>query len=302
MAAERIVWYRHPIYAWKHRVRATKKVSRSTGGNIFVFLFLLIFGCFMAFPFLYAILQSFKPMNELFLFPPRFYVSNPTLDNYVMLTQQANSLWIPFTRYLFNSAFVTVCATVGQVFVCSMGAFVLSKGRIKGKNFIFTIVVTMLLFTGETTMIPRYVIMSWMHIIDTYLAIILPAIGAPMGLFLMKQFMQDGIPDSLLESARLDGASPMRIYWSVAMPIAKPVWLTMIIFAFQGIWSQEGLEFIYDESIKMLPTLFRQISAAGIARAGVAAAAAVVLMIPPIVVFITSQSKVIDTMAYSGIK
>ena len=114
--------------------------------------------------------------------------------------------------------------------------------------------------------------------------------------------MQDGIPDSLLESARLDGASPMRIYWSVAMPIAKPVWLTMIIFAFQGIWSQEGLEFIYDESIKMLPTLFRQISAAGIARAGVAAAAAVVLMIPPIVVFITSQSKVIDTMAYSGIK
>ena len=284
------------------RVRASRRVSRSTAGNVLIFLMLLLVGCFMVLPFVYAIMQSLKPMSELFLFPPRFFVTSPTLDNYYMLTQQVNSTWIPFTRYLFNSVFVTACATAGQVFLCSMGAFVLSKGRIKGRNLIFSLIVTMLLFTGDTTSIPRYLIMSFLGIIDTYAAVILPSLGAPLGLFLMKQFMENGIPNSLLESARLDGASPLRTYWSIVMPIAKPVWLTLIIFSFQSIWGQEGLEYIYDESIKMLPTLFRQISAGGIARAGVAAAAAVVMMIPPIAVFVASQSKVLDTMAYSGIK
>ncbi|MDD4413132.1 MAG: carbohydrate ABC transporter permease [Oscillospiraceae bacterium] len=282
-------------------IRPTPRVSRSVSGNILIFLLLALVGCFMVLPFVYSILQSFKPMNELFLFPPRFYVTSPTWNNYFMLTQQVNSTWVPFTRYLFNSIFVTICATVGQVFFCSMGAFVLSKGRIRNRNFIFSVIVTMLLFTGETTTIPRYLIMSFLGIINTYLAIILPALATPLGLFLMKQFM-DGIPNSLLESARMDGASPLRTYWSIVMPIARPVWLTLTIFSFQTIWSQEGLEYIYNESIKMLPTLFRQISAGGIARAGVAAAAAVVMVIPPITVFIVSQSKVIDTMAYSGIK
>ena len=283
------------------KVHASRRVNRSSGGSVFVFLILAVFGIFMGFPFFYAIVQSLKPMNELFLFPPRFSVHTPTINNYYMLTQQLNSLWVPFTRYLFNSLFVTVSATVLQVFVCSMGAYVLSKGSIRGRGTLFALIVTMLLFTGDTTAIPRYVIMSRMGIIDTYLAIILPAIGAPLGLFLMKQYMES-IPDSLIESARIDGASPFRTYLSVVMPMSRPVWLTLVIFSFQGIWSQEGLDFIFNESIKMLPTLFRQISTGGIARTGVAAAAAVVLMVPPIAVFVVSQNKVIDTMAHSGIK
>lgn len=284
------------------RVTPTRRVNRSFGGTTAIFLMLVLVGCFMGLPFFYAIIQSIKPMNELFLFPPRFYVKAPTLVNYFMLTQQVNNLWVPFTRYLFNSVFVTVVSTLGQVFICSMAAYVLSKGTIKRLGALYTLVVTMLLFIGDATSIARYMIMSWMNILNTYLAIILPALASPLGLFLMKQFMQEGIPNSLVESARIDGASSFRIYWSIAMPVARPVWMTMIIFAFQTIWSQEGLEYIYDESLKMLPTLFRQISAGGIARAGVAAAAAVVLMIPPILVFVFSQSKVIDTMAYSGIK
>lgn len=284
------------------RIAPTRKVSRSFGGTAAIFLMLVLVGCFMGLPFFYAILQSLKPMNELFLFPPRFYVKAPTLLNYFMLTQQVNNLWVPFTRYVFNSVFVTVAATAGQVFICSMAAYVLSKGTLRGRNALYALVVTMLLFIGDATSIARYMIMSWMNILNSYYAIILPSLASPLGLFLMKQFMQDGIPNSLVESARIDGASSFRIYWSIAMPVARPVQMTMIIFAFQTIWSQEGLEYIYDESLKMLPTLFRQISAGGIARAGVAAAAAVILMIPPILVFVTSQNKVIDTMAYSGIK
>lgn len=285
-----------------HRLVPTRKVNRSLWGTIAIFILLSVVGCFMGLPFFYSIIQSLKPMNELFLFPPRFYVKSPTLLNFFMLTQQVNNMWVPFSRYLFNSLFVTITSTVGQVLFCSMAAYILSKGTIKGIKWMNTLVVTMLLFIGDATSIARYMIMSWINILDTYLAIILPALASPLGLFLMKQFMQDGVPNSLVESARIDGASPFRIYWSVAMPIARPVWMTMIIFAFQTIWSQEGLEYIYNESLKMLPTLFRQISAGGIARAGVAAAAAVILIIPPIFVFVVSQNKVIDTMAYSGIK
>lgn len=291
-----------PAALQKKRGTAARKVSRSTGGTVAIFALLILVGFFMGLPFYYAIIQSIKPMNELFLFPPRFYVKEPTLVNFYMLTQQVNNMWVPFTRYLFNSVFVTAVATSGQVILCSMAAFVLSKGSIRGRNFIHTLVVTMLLFIGDATSIARYMIMSFMGVLNSYWAIILPALASPLGLFLMKQFMQEGIPNSLVESARIDGASTFRIYRSVAMPVARPVWMTMIIFAFQTIWSQEGLEYIYDEALKMLPTLFRQISAGGLARAGVAAAAAVVLMIPPIAVFVTSQSKVIDTMAYSGIK
>jgi len=281
---------------------AAKKVNRGTAGNILTLAILLLVAAFMAMPFLYTVMQALKPMNELFIFPPRFFVKNPTLDNFYMLTQQLNNLWVPFTRYLFNSVFVTAVTTVLQIFACSMGAYVLSKGSIKYKNAIFSVIVLTLLFAGDTTAIPRYVIMSYAKIIDTYLAIILPAIAAPLGLFLMKQYIQDGIPDSIIESAKIDGAGSFKIYRSIVMPMCRPVWMTMIIFCFQSVWSQEGLEFIYSEPIKMLPTLFRQISAGGIARAGVSAAAAFIIIVPPITVFIIAQSKVMETMAHSGVK
>lgn len=281
--------------------RAGKHASRSRAGNVAVALMLILVACFMGLPLLYAVMQSLKPMEEIFLFPPRFFVRNPTLDNFYLLTQYTNNLWVPFERYLFNSIAYTAVATIAQIFVCSMAAFVLSKGTLRFRNALFGLVVTTLLFSYDVTAIPSYVVMSGLGLIDTVFAIILPAIAMPMGLFLMKQNM-DVVPDALLEAARVDGASPMRIYASIVMPMVKPAWLTLVIFAFQQIWSREGLEFIYSEQLKVLPTVFRQISAGGIARAGVGAAAAVILMLPPIVTFIISQSKVIETMAHSGIK
>ncbi len=284
------------------RGRTGRRVTRSLGGDTGVLLLLVLVGAFMGLPFVYAIMQSLKPMEELFIFPPRFFVRSPTIENFYLLTQYAGNTWVPFSRYLFNSLFVTVTATAGQVLLCSMGAYVLAKGRIRGRKTVFAIVVTTLLFAYDVTAIPNYVIMSGLRLVNTYGALVVPAIAVPLGLFLMKQFIESSVPDALLESARVDGAPPLRIWWSVVMPMVKPAWLTLIIFSFQSIWGREGLEYIYNEALKVLPTMFRQISAGGISRAGIAAASAVVLMVPPIITFILSQSRVVETMAHSGIK
>ena len=278
-----------------------KRLNRKIGGDIAIFIFLALVGAFMLLPFVYSIVQSIKPMSEIFIFPPRFFVRDPTLENFSSLFQMVNTAWVPFLRYLFNSLFVSLVATAAHVILASMAAFPLAKFKFPGSNLLFQIIVVSLLFTTEVTALPLYIVMAELHLIDTYMALIFPAIGASLGLFLMKQFMTS-IPDSMIEAARVDGAKTFYIFWKIVMPNVKPAWLTCVIFAFQSIWNNDGSQFIYDEAYKTLPTLFRQISEGGIARAGVSAAAAVLLMIPPIVIFVASQGQVMETMAHSGLK
>ena len=235
------------------------------------------------------------------MYPPRLTVSRPTLDNFAVLFNLTSSTWVPVSRYLFNSLLLTVCGTVGNVVVCSMAAYPLAKLKFHGRKLLFNLVVVSLLFTYEVTFIPNYVILSKLQMLDTFWALLLPAVATPMGLFLMKQFMEQ-IPDSVVESARVDGAGTLTLYWRIVMPQVKPAWLTLVIFSFQSLWNREGLEFIFSEELKMFPTILKQVASSGVARAGAAAAAAVILMIPPIVVFLLSQSNVIETMASSGIK
>ena len=258
------------------------RIARSRGGDIGVFLFLLITGALMFLPFLYAVVQSIKPVDEIFIYPPRFFVTSPTSDN-------------------FLSVFVTGVATAAHVIFASMAAFPLAKARFPGSRPYFGIIVVSLLFTTQVTSLPLYIVMARLHLVDTYGAIIFPAIGSSLGLFLMKQFME-GIPDAMIEAARVDGAGTLRIFWRIVMPNVKPAWLTCLIFAFQAVWNDEGSNYVYNESLKVLPTMLHQISDGGIARVGEAAAAAVVLMIPPIVIFICSQSQILETMAHSGMK
>ena len=278
-----------------------KRLNRKIGGDIAIFIFLALVGACMLLPFVYSIVQSIKPMSEIFIFPPRFFVRDPTLENFSSLFQMVNTAWVPFLRYLFNSLFVSLVATAAHVILASMAAFPLAKFKFPGSNLLFQIIVVSLLFTTEVTALPLYIVMAELHLIDTYMALIFPAIGASLGLFLMKQFMTS-IPDSMIEAARVDGAKTFYIFWKIVMPNVKPAWLTCVIFAFQSIWNNDGSQFIYDEAYKTLPTLFRQISEGGIARAGVSAAAAVLLMIPPIVIFVASQGQVMETMAHSGMK
>lgn len=276
--------------------------NRSAAGTAVVFLILLFTSLLMMMPFVYSIVQSLKPMEELFAFPPKFFVQNPTTENYQKLFQLTENLWVPFSRYVFNSVFVSVAGTALYILAASMAAYSLAFGDFPGAKLFNEIVVQALLFSSSVLAVSQYVILAKGRMLNTYWAVILPALSAPLGLFLMRQFMEQMIPKSMLEAAQIDGAGTFTTFWRVVMPVVKPAWLTLIIFTFQSLWSGAGNKYIYRENLKVLPTVLSQISAGGMARAGVAAAAAVVLMIPPILVFMAAQRNVLETMATSGIK
>ncbi|MBQ8752583.1 MAG: carbohydrate ABC transporter permease [Clostridia bacterium] len=281
---------------------APKRVSRSRGGDALAFLFLLVFGLLMALPFVYAISNSLKPMNELWIFPPRFFPSNPTLDNFRDLFTLMEDSWIPMTRYIFNSVFITAAGTAGHVIIASLCAYPLAKYTFPGTKSIFKIVVTSLMFSSSVTAIPNYIVMTRLGLVDTYWSVILPAIGSSLGLFLMKNFMQTNIPDALLESAEMDGANELVKFFRIVMPLVKPAWMTLIIFSVQSLWGIGQTATIYSEQLKTLPYALSQIQASGIARAGVSAAVGVFMMIVPLSVFIFTQSNVMETMSTAGIK
>jgi len=255
----------------------------------------------MAFPLVYAINSAFKPLDEIFIYPPRLFVKNPTMDNFQDLLVIMGKSWVPFTRYLFNTVFITAVGTAGHLIISSMGAYVLAKYNFPGSRAFFNLVVVALMFSGYVTAIPNYLIMSKIGWVDTYWAIIVPAFASPMGLFLMKQYME-GIPDVLIEAAKIDGAREWRIFSRIVLPVVKPAWLTLMIFSVQGLWNTKASNFIYSEELKTLPYALQQILSGGIARAGVGSAVSLVMMIVPITVFIVAESNILETMASSGIK
>ena len=241
-------------------------------------------------------------MDEIFLFPPKLWVNKPTFDNFADLFVLMGKTWVPFSRYIFNTAFITVVGTLGHLLIASMAAYVLSKYRFPGNKFFFLIVTTALMFTPQVMAIPNYLVMTKLGWVDTYLALIVPAFASPLGLFLMKQFMEQ-IPDALIEAAKVDGAKEVRIYFKIVMPLVKPASLTLAIFSIQFLWNQRASNFIYAEELKTLPYALSQIISGGvIARAGVGAAVSLILMIVPLLFFIFAQSNIIETMASSGIK
>lgn len=278
-----------------------RKPNRSFWGDIGIYAMLFLVAVAMAFPLIFSVASSLKPLDELFRFPPKVFPQHVTLDNFSDLITTMGQSYVPFFRYLTNTVFITFIGTFGHVVIASMAAFVLAKYDFPGGKTFFNIVVTALMFSGYVTGIPNYVIMSRMGMIDTYWAVILPAFAAPIGLFLMKQFME-GLPTALIEAAHIDGAGELRIFWSIVMPNVKPAWLTIIIFSVQSLWNTNAATVIYSESKKTLVYALQQIQAGGIARTGQAAAVTVIVMLVPITIFILSQSRILETMASSGLK
>lgn len=278
-----------------------RKPNRSRAGDFFLYLFLLLVAIVMVIPLVFTISSSLKPLEELFMFPPRIFARNPTGDNFADLFVTMGKSWVPFSRYLFNTVFITVVGTAGHLIIASMGAFVLAKYEFPGGKTFFQIVVVALMFNGYVTAIPNYLILSKLGLIDTQWAVIIPAFASPMGLFLMKQFME-GLPMSLVEAAKIDGANEWKVFYNIVMPNVKPAWLTLIIFSVQGLWNNRASTYIYTEKRKTLVYALQQIQSGGIARTGQMAAVSVVVLIVPVVVFILSQSQILETMASSGLK
>ena len=287
----------------KLRVRGHKVIlNRSVGGDAGITFFLTLMGAFMFLPMLYVIMQSLKPLDELFMFPPRFFVIKPSLGNFKDLFSLMNDSWVPFSRYIFNTVFITFCGTLGNLVLASLAAYALAKIKFPGSKLIFQVIVMSLMFHPTVNQITHFILLSAFGMVDTLLAIIVPAMASTLGLYLMKQFMETAVSDAALESARLDGASEFRIYWSIAMPMVKPAWLTLMIESFKGLWNTGASIYIHSEQLKTFNYAIGQILAGGIARSGAGAASTVIMMLVPITVFVVNQSQIIETYASSGMK
>ena len=271
---------------------SNKQAGKKIGGTVAIFLFLTILGLFMVLPIYLTIVMSIKPVEELFIFPPKLYAIRPTFDNFKEMFGALHQNRVPFSRYVFNSIFVTATVTIAQCIFASMAAFVLAKCRFPGSKVINSIIVVALLYQSNVIYIMQYIVMAKLHMIDTYWALILPSIASPMGLFLMRQSIGQ-VPDAMIEAAKVDGAGLFRICWQIVMPNQKPALMTLIIFAFQAAWNIQAGSVVFQEQYKTLPTVVTQAASSGLARAGVAMAAAV---------FMLAQRQVSETMAHSGIK
>lgn len=283
------------------RSKRKKRLNRSKAGDLFLFLFLAGAGIISFLPMLLIVSNAFKPLNEIFEYPPKFIVQNPTLDNFRDLGVVLGTSLVPFSRYFFNTILVTVLGTVGHLIIASMCAYPLAKYKIPGGTFIMGLVTYSLMFPAAVRAIPNYIVLNSLGLINTYWSIVLPVIASSLGLYLMKQFME-GVPTELLESAKIDGASEFKIYRSIVMPLVKPASLTLIILNFQNLWAADGSTYIYREDFKMLSYALNQIASAGPARQGTLAAVSLIMVIVPVVMFIVSQSSMLDTMAHSGMK
>ena len=259
---------------------------------------------FMLLPIVFIIVHAFKPISELLEYPPKFYVINPTLDNFKNLFNQTTQSSIPFSRYLFNSISVTLVGVAATMFITSLTAFALSKLRFKGKKLLFKVNEVAMMFVGSALVIPRYLVISSLGITNTFFAHIIPLLAMPVGLFLVKQFI-DQIPDELIEAARLDGATDFQVFWRVIMPLIKPALSTVAILSFQGFWNnmETSSIFVSDEGHRTLAFFLSTLTTnASVSGQGMAAAASLIIFLPNLIFFIIVQSKVMDTMAHSGIK
>ena len=285
----------------KFQSRKIRRRNRSLWGDIGLFIVLGLFGIFSLFPLIFIVVNAFKPMSEIFIFPPRLTVDNPTLNNFFDLRVIIEGFDIPLSRYAFNTLIIVGLGMLGTVILGSMAAFPLAKYKFPGSRVMSQIIVYALMFNMTVTAIPNYLIMSRLGLINTYWAVIIPAVGSTLGLYLMQSYMVQ-LPDEMLESAKIDGASEFRTFWSIVMPLARPAWITLIILSFQTMWGTTGGIFIYQEELKPLSYVLTQIVSAGISRTGVSSAVSLILLAVPVSVFVAAQSNVLETMASAGLK
>jgi len=268
------------------------------------FAVLIPVALFMVLPIIFVFNHAFKPLNELFAFPPRFFVINPTLDNFTTLMAARPMGAMLMSRYVFNSVVVALAVVVLNMLISTMAAYALSKKQFKLRSVMFEINTVALMFIPIAVAIPRYLVVANLGLIDTYWVHVIPMLAMPVGLFLIKQFM-DQVPNELIEAAKVDGANDFTIYRRIVIPLVRPAMATVAILSFQGAWNAVEASdiFITDESMRtfafFLSTLGDDTS---VGAAGITAAGALMMFIPNLVIFIFMQSKVMATMAHSGIK
>jgi ABC-type glycerol-3-phosphate transport system permease component len=285
---------------------ARRRLIKLDKTQMMLMLFLTLVGIFMILPLFYIFNHALKPYSELFLYPPRIFVQQPTLTNFSEFFSLLKDSTIPASRYLFNSIVVAGLGTVSVVIVSALAAYPLSKHPFPGSKLLFSAIVISLMFVPEALQIPRYIVVAQLGIMDTYVGHILPHIAAPVSVFLVKQFM-DQVPNDLIEAAKIDGAREFTVFMRIVIPVVMPSIATSSILTFQDIWNDTSTStlFMQNDAMKTFPYYLSTLTnnlANSVARQGAVAAASLILFLPTLIIFLTFQRKVIATMAHSGIK
>ena len=274
-------------------------LNRSRSGDAGITVLLVLLGAFMFLPLWYQIANALKPLGELNMTPPRFYVMKPTLKNFADLFTNINSTWVPISRYIFNTVLISVGATVGCLILGSMSAFSISKIRFPGHKIIMNIIVYSLMISSTVQTLTNFVVYVALGWLNTYYISIVPVWASTLGLYLMKQFIDSNVSDEMIEAARIDGASELYIFGRIVMPLVKPAWLTLIITTFQSVWNSVASPYVWSEQLKTFNSAITAISAVS---QGAASAATVLTMSVPIIIFVVSQAQIVETMGTSGMK
>lgn len=282
-------------------IKLKRRINRGVSGDIVTVFVIALLGVFMILPVVYIVGNALKPMEELYKFPPTLFPQNPTFGNFHNLFTLVAETTMPFLRYVFNTIFMTAVAAAGQIILASLCAYSLSKIPFPGSKFIFSMIVFSLMFSGSVTTVPRFIIFAKIGLVDTYAGMILPALVSTMGLYLMKQFMENTVPNELLEAGRIDGAGELKIFFGIVMPLLKPAWFTLIILSIQTLWGATS-SYTYSEVFKTLPQALAQLSNGAVTRAGVTSAASLLMLVIPVTCFVVMQSKIVDTMGSAGLK
>ena len=280
--------------------------TRFERGQVKFYLYLIPIAVIMALPILMIVLNAFKPLDELNAYPPRFFVRMPTWENFRRLFSATQGSSVPISRYLFNSIVVTLIVVVCTVVICGAAGYVLSKKRFKYKKFLFSLNTLALMFVPVAVAIPRYLVIVFTGMYDSFWAQIIPLLAMPVGLFLLKQFI-DQIPDALIEAAVIDGADDFTILRRIIIPIIMPAVATVAMMAFQAAWNstEASAMFVENETLKTFAYYMSTLTGATgntISGQGISAAASLILFLPNLILFIILQSRVMNTMAHSGLK
>lgn len=280
--------------------------TRFERGQVKFYLYLIPIAVIMALPILMIVLNALKPLDELNAYPPRFFVRMPTWENFRRLFSATQGSSVPISRYLFNSIVVTLIVVVCTVVICVAAGYVLSKKRFKYKKFLFSLNTLALMFVPVAVAIPRYLVIVFTGMYDSFWAQIIPLLAMPVGLFLLKQFI-DQIPDALIEAAVIDGADDFTILRCIIIPIIMPAVATVAMMAFQAAWNstEASAMFVENETLKTFAYYMSTLTGATgntISGQGISAAASLILFLPNLILFIILQSRVMNTMAHSGLK
>ena len=287
------------------RLKRSLKIITPGWAAVYVIMGLLV--VFMALPLVYIINSAFKPLDELFIFPPQFLVENPTLQNFTDLFSTMGNATVPFIRNIVNSLIQTGGIVFLTCVICSLGAYGMVIYHPPGSKLLYEIVVSALMFSAHVTQISRYLVVNRLGLVNTYWALILPSIATAYNFFLLRQFLVS-YPKELIEAGRVEGASELRIFAKLVLPAMKPALSTLVVLSFVANWNDYFSALIYttDEAMRTLPLALQTIAggagSAAIGNAGATSAATMLMTVPTVILFAISQKNVMETMTYSGIK